>query len=186
MSVNDKEKFVFESINERRSIRRYIDGKLVEQDKIIRLLEAAMAAPSACNIQPWEFIIVTKYNRINELKSAIFQGDYNTPLAIVVCGNPKFIPWENDIGVIDCAAAIENMLLAADSMGLGSVWIGGFNKDAVRSILSIPDDVHPVSVVYFGYPAEKPEPRKHYCKDAVHWEKYDTDRVQVKRPGCLV
>ena len=184
--MSDKEKYVFETIYARRSVRSYIEGKPVEKEKIIKLLEAAMAAPSACNIQPWEFIVITEQNMIDKLKGAIFQGNYNTSLIVVVCGYPKFIPWENDIGTVDCAAAIENMLLAATAMDLGGVWIGGFNIDTVKSLLSIPKDVYPVGIVYLGYPAENPEPRTQYTEQAIYWEKYDTNREHVKRTGCIV
>jgi nitroreductase len=184
--MSDKEKVVFETIFARRSIRQFIDGKPVEKEKVIKLLEMAMAAPSACNIQPWEFIVISDQEKIKEIKGIIFQGNYNTPLIIVVCGNPKFIPWENDIGITDCAAAIENMLLAATAMDLGSVWIGGFNPDDVKKLLSIPENVHPVGIVYFGYPAKNPEPRTQYTEQAVFWGKYDPDREQLKRTGCLV
>jgi nitroreductase len=184
--MTDKEKVVFETIFARRSIRQFVDGKPVEREKIVKLLEMAMAAPSACNIQPWEFIVISEQETINKIKGMIFQGNYNTPLIFVVCGNPKFILWENDIGKTDCAAAIENMLLAATAMDLGSVWIGSFNPDDVKKLLSIPKNVHPVGIVYFGYPAENPGPRTQYTEQAVFWEKYDPDREQVKRAGCFV
>ena len=183
--MTDKEKYVFENILARRSVRSYQD-KPVEKDLIIKLLEAAMAAPSACNIQPWEFIVVTEPAIINVIRDNSAHGKYEVPLIIAVCGNPKFIPWENDVGTVDCAAAIQNMLLAAASMGLGSVWVGGFDSHALKNILGIPDGVHPIGMAYFGYPAENPEPRTQYTDAAIHWEKYDNARKQTKRDGCLV
>lgn len=148
---------------------------------------AGMAAPSACNIQPWEFIVVSEEPLIEEIKNSIEKyGNYNAPLIIVVCSYSKFIPWENDIGIIDCSAAIENMLIAATSMDLGSVWIGGFNADSIRKILDIPNEVHPIGVVYIGYPAENPPPRTQYTEDAIYWQKYDKTRKHEKRPGCIV
>jgi len=172
----------------RRSIRQYIEGNEVEKEKITKLLEAAMAAPSACNIQPWEFIVVTDKQMINDIKGIVFpgNGEYETTLIIVVCGNPKFIPWVNDIGTVDCAASIQNMLLAAAAMDLGSVWIGAFKHEDIRDLLNVPENVHPIGMVYFGYPSHILEPRTQYTEQAVHWEKYDTDRVQEKRKGCIV
>jgi nitroreductase len=180
------EKNIFDAIYKRRSIRTYLD-KEVEHEKIEKLLKAAMAAPSACNIQPWEFVVVTDKGAIQDIKNSIRQySQYNTPLVIVVCGNPEFIPWKGDTGIIDCCAAIENMLLAATVMGLGSVWIGGFEPELIRELLDIPDKVYPIGVVYFGYPAEHPEPRTQYREEVVHWGKYDPARKHEKAPGSIV
>jgi nitroreductase len=185
--LNQYEKSVFDAIYGRRSIRAYLENKEVEHEKIVKLLKAAMAAPSACNIQPWEFIVVTDKESVSDIKKSIEQyGDYNAPLVIVVCGYSEFIPWENDEGVVDCSAAIENMLIAATAMELGSVWIGGFNPVSLRKLLDIPDNVVPVGVVYFGYPAEQHEPRTQYREEAIYWQKYDTGRKHQPAPGNLI
>ena len=184
--MTEKEKYVFDNMLARRSVRKYVKGKQVEKDKIKKLLEAAMAAPSACNIQPWEFIVVTDPSSIKKIEDVVIEGYFDATLLVVVCGYAGFIPWEGDIGTIDCAAAIENMLLAATAMDLGSVWIGGYDSGAVKKLLDIPDDVHPVSIVYFGYPESVPEPRTQYTDQAVHWEKFDAGRGHVKRDGCIV
>lgn len=184
--MSEYEKHVFQVLWARRSIRHYQD-RAVEQDKIIQLLQAAMAAPSACNIQPWEFIVVTDPDRVSAIKQSIVRwGNYNAPLIIVVCGYAKLIPWQGDNGIADCCAAIENMLIAATAMGLGSVWIGGFDPPSIRRLLDIPEDVEPIGVVYFGYPAEHPEPRTQYLEEAVYWQKYDPDREHRPRPGDLI
>jgi len=185
--MSQYEKHVFDAIYGRRSIRVYREDKQVEQDKIVKLLKAGMAAPSACNIQPWEFIVVTEKETVSQIRKSIKRfGDYNTPLVIVVCGYREFIPWEGDNGEADCCAAIENMLIAATAMGLGSVWIGGFDPSSIRAILDIPDHVVPIGVVYFGYPAESKEPRTQYLEEAVYWQRYDPAREHRRRPGSLV
>jgi nitroreductase len=185
--VNDYEDHVFDAIYGRRSIRRYRDDTPVEHEKVVRLLEAAMAAPSACNIQPWEFIVATECEAVDAIRLAVGDnGHYNAPVAIVVCGCRDLIPWEGDDGVVDCAAAIENMLLAATAMGLGSVWIGGFDPSTIRAALGIPEHVVPVGIAYFGYPAEAKEPRTQYIESAVHWQRYDRRRPHEPRPGCLI
>ena len=107
-------------------------------------------------------------------------------MIIVVCSYTKLIPWDNDTGAADCCAAIENMLLAATAMDLGSVWIGGFEAQSIRRILDIPEETYPVGIVYFGYPARMPEPRTQYIEAAVHWQKYDTGRKHEKRPGSII
>lgn len=181
------EEHVFDAIFGRRSIRSYIEDQPVEPEKIRKLLEAAMAAPSACNLQPWAFIVVTEEERVGAIKDSIPRwADYNAPLIIVVCGYPDLIPWDGDDGVKDCSAAIENMLIAATAMGLGSVWIGGFDRSAIRELLDIPESVVPLGVVYFGYPAEQPEPRTKYLEEAVYWETYDPERGHGPRPGHIV
>lgn len=185
--MTEYEEHVFQALYARRSVRAYVEDKAVEPDKIRKLLHAAMAAPSACNIQPWEFIVVTEKARTDAIKASIRQwGDYNAPLVIVVCGYPDLIPWEGDHGVIDCSAAMENMLIAATAMGLGSVWIGGFDPDAIRELLNIPDRVVPVAMAYFGYPAESHEPRTQYLEEAVYWEAYDPERPHRRRPGSIL
>jgi nitroreductase len=181
------EKNVFDAIYARRSIRAYIDDKPVEQEKILKLLKAAMAAPSACNIQPWEFIVVSDQETVSSIKNSIQRwGNYNAPLVIVVCSYTPDIPWEGDEGLADCSAAIENMLIAATTLELGSVWIGGFDREAIRKILGIPDAVVPMGVVYFGYPAQHPEPRTQYLEEAVYWQKYDPERKHSPRQGNIL
>lgn len=185
--MDQLEKHVFDAIYARRSVRRYMEDKEVEHEKIIKLLKAAMAAPSACNIQPWEFIVINEKEAVADFKKCVEQhGNYNAPLIIVVCGYTGFIPWDNDEGEYDCCAAIENMHIAAVSMGLGSVWIGGFNQDTIRKQLNIPEDVYPIGIVYFGYPKEIPEPRTQYREEAVFWQKYDPEREHNPAVGNLV
>lgn len=178
---------VFEALYGRRSIRQYQQERPVERKKLVKLLQAAMAAPSACNIQPWEFVVVSEPEGMAGLRATIGDnGDYNAPAAVVVCGYPALIPWEGDEGLADCSAAIENMLTAAAPLGLGTVWIGGFDRTAIRQLLGIPEEAVPLGIVYVGYPAESHAPRTQYREAAVHWQVYDQAREQGKRPGALV
>jgi len=119
---------VFDAILKRRSIRRNTSQK-VEKEKIDLLLKAAMAAPSACNLQPWSFIVVGDESILDQVKKATGQGQYNAPLAIVVCGEYKHRPWEGEDYMIDCGMATENILLEAVELGLASVVIGGFEEE---------------------------------------------------------
>ncbi len=167
----------------RRSTRVYDAQKPVEREKIKTLLEAAMAAPSACNLQPWEFIIIDSPDRMGPLKECIGESNgryYNAPAAFVVCANTSYIPWKSD-GEMDTSAAIENMLLAATVMGLGTVWIGDIDREKIRALLNIPDHVAVNSVVLFGYPAEKKAPRTQYNEEAVYWDAYDPGREHKER-----
>lgn len=183
----DQAQVLFDVMNNRRSIRSYAEGKPVEREKIIQMLKAAMAAPSACNLQPWEFIVVDEAEGVSRLKECIDSGNgryYNAPAAFVVCGNTSYIPWESK-GEMDCSAAIENMLLAATALGLGAVWIGAIDGEAVRNLLDIPAHVAVNSIVLFGYPAEQKPPRTQYTEEAVYWQKYDSNREHPQRTTDL-
>ena len=184
--MRSNEEQVFAALYARRSIRFYQD-RPVEREKLVKLLKAAMAAPSACNIQPWEFVVVTEPEAVVQIKGTIAKwGDWNAPAVIVVCSYPALIPWQGGDGKEDCAAAIENILVAATAMGLGTVWIGGFDPAVVRTTLDIPESVVPIGLVYVGYPAEEKEPRTQYLEEAVHWQKYDATRTPQPREGRIV
>lgn len=161
----------------RRSIRSYQE-RPVEMEKIDVLLKAAMAAPSAMNIKPWEFIIVTDAQKLSDIRGALIFGKFNAPLAILVCGNTSFFkhPLASRFWVQDCSAATENILLAAVELGLGTVWCGvhpihNFTKQ-ISDILELPDHVKPLNVIYVGYPAEEKPARTQYNPQRVHWEGY--------------
>jgi nitroreductase len=167
----------YEAVLARRSIRAYQD-KPVERAVLVRLLEAAMAAPTACNAQPWEFVVVDMEEGMAELRRILPFGKYNAPAAIVVCGSEKkaLNNCAEKYWVQDCSAALENILVAATGMGLGSVWMGVYPIEerilAVRAALDLPAPVTPLGVVYVGYPGEEKEPRTQYEDGRVHWGKY--------------
>lgn len=168
---------IIETIYARRSIRQYQE-KAVEKEKLETLLRAAMAAPSAMNIKPWEFVVVTDPKILKEIRSSLMFGNHNAPAAIVVCGNTSFFkhPMASRFWVQDCCAATENILLAAVELGLGTVWLGVHPihnyKKRIAKILSLPDNVNPLNVIYVGYPAEEKTPRTQYNPERVHWERY--------------
>jgi nitroreductase len=111
-----------ETIFSRRSIRKYTDQP-VESEKLELLLKAAMAAPSAMNCKPWEFILVTDPEKLAQFRKRLLFGDRNAPAAIVVCGNPALSanPAAKLFWVQDCSAAAENILIAAVGLGLGKI-----------------------------------------------------------------
>jgi nitroreductase len=168
---------LLDQIMARRSIRKYHE-KPVEKEKIQQLLQAAMSAPSAMNIKPWEFVVVTKPEVMNEFRAALMFGKHNAPAAIAVCGNISFFkhPMASKFWVQDCSAATENILLAAVGLGLGTVWLGvhpihNYSK-RVANILKLPEHVKPLNVIFVGYPAEEKPARTQYDPDRVHWEIY--------------
>jgi nitroreductase len=176
---------VINTIFTRRSIRKFQSEKV--DDEIIKiLLQAAMAAPSACNSQPWEFIVVTKEVILKNLQSTLYSGNYQAPAAIVVCGNPALgnNSAARHFWVQDCSAAAENILIAASALGLGSVWIGVYPLPSVikpvAEILNLPENVVPLCVIYVGYPAEIKKPRTQYDDKRIYWQAYEPRKKRAK------
>lgn len=160
------------SIFHRISVRKYKDTP-VEQEKVEQMLKAAMAAPSACNQQPWEFYVVTDKNVIGQLSES-------SPYAKCAKGAPLvFVPCFRSEGIapeyfnIDMSAAVENLLLEADDLGLGAVWMGispdETRMNAVRNVLNIPEHLHAFALVPCGYPAEEREQENRYDESRVHY-----------------
>ena len=155
-----------ENIMTRVSVRAYED-RPVEDEKIEAILRAAMAAPSAGNKQPWEFVVVTDRAILSEIAQnfqTIRMAD-KAPLAIIVCGdlNNTFPGDGLDYWVEDTSAATENLLLAAHSLGLGAVWCGIYpmmeRVAYLKKLLKLPENIVPLNVIPVGYPAEDPAPK---------------------------
>jgi len=148
----------------RRSIRKYTDQPV--SDATVRtLLEAAMAAPSARNEQPWEFIVIRDKKILRQVPEfhPFAKHIPEAPAAIVVCGNTK-LEAHKGLWALDCSNAAMNMLLAAHSMGLGAVWTTLYPYEermaGMKKLLQIPEHIIPLVIVPVGYPAEKKEPAK--------------------------
>jgi nitroreductase len=168
---------IIETIFRRRSIRKYT-AQPVESEKLELLLQAGMAAPTAMNCKPWEFILVTDPEKLAQFRKRLLFGDRNAPAAIVVCGNSSLSanPAARLFWVQDCSAATENIMIAAVGLGLGTVWIGihpvaEFVR-TVRKIMSIPRKVTPLCIVYVGYPVEEKPGRTQYDEQRVHRDEY--------------
>ncbi|OFW61011.1 MAG: NADH dehydrogenase [Actinobacteria bacterium RBG_16_64_13] len=165
-----------DSILTRRSIRKYTD-KPVPDELVTELLRAAMAAPSAGNQQPWQFVVVRERRLLEAIASATpYSGmTRGAQLAVVICGdlsreqNPGF--W-----VQDCAAATENLLIAANALGLGAVWLGFYPREervaTLRSLFGLPEDIVPFAVVPVGYPADHPEPADRFDENRIHFDRW--------------
>ena len=163
-------------IFERRSIRKY--SKLpVSDDDIEKLLKAAMAAPSAGNQQPWEFIIIKDKNILVDITKFHPHSQMlkDAQSAIVVCAD---LDKEKNVGywVQDCSAATENILIEAQHLGLGAVWLGVYPREdrvkGLTELLNLPVRVIPLSIVSLGYPDEKKEPSNRYDKLKIHINKW--------------
>lgn len=161
-----------EAILTRRSIRRFTDES-VSEDLIESVLRAAMAAPSAGNEQPWEFIVIQERPMLNRIPDAHphAQMAAGAPLAIVVCGNSNREKYPG-FWVQDCSAAVQNLLLAAHANDLGAVWCGIYpdieRQGGVRTLLSIPESVTPLALVVIGHPDEEKLRADRYDPSRVH------------------
>ena len=161
-----------DAIRTRRSIRKYQD-KPVPEELIHHILSAAMMAPSARNAQPWQFVVITNRKLLAEIPEVNPNAwmAQRAPVAILVCGD---LSLEKSPGywVVDCAAAVQNLLLAAHALGLGAVWTGIFPRedriDGFRQLLNLPENVVPHSLVPLGYPDEQPASRDRYRAERVH------------------
>ena len=142
----------------RRSIRRY-EQKEIPKDVLNRILEAGRQAPSAMNRQPWHFIVLTDYEIKKKLSKGFFNKHIKDSAATVVgCAHTGFL--DKRWSTIGTSIALQNMVIAAWAMGVGSCWIGDFKEDKVKQLLNIPDKWKVVALVSFGYPAEKPKPKR--------------------------
>lgn len=165
-----------EAIMTRRSIRQFTD-ELVTAEEIGTLLRAAMAAPSASNERPWRFVVVRERETLDRLaKATLFSKPLaSASLGIVVCVDKREAKYAG-FPIIDCAAAIENLLLAAHSMGLGGVWIGVHPVPpfihAVRRIIGAPRHIAPHSLLALGRPAEGRFPVDRFEPGWVHQERW--------------
>lgn len=160
------------SIFQRVSIRKYQD-KPVEQEKIEQMLRAAMAAPSACNQQPWEYYVVTDKAKMEALSgTSPYAGcAKKAPLAIVPCFRKELIAPE--YVNIDMSASVENLLLEATELGLGAVWLGiapvPERMAAVEKVLDIPEHLSAFAIVACGYPAEEKKQQDRFEEARVHY-----------------
>lgn len=168
---------MLEVIHSRRSVRNYTDEP-VTPEQIEVLLRAGMAAPTARNMQPWAFVVVTERDRLKQLADHLPYGKMlaRAGAAIVVCADmERALPGiAREMWVQDCSAAAQNILLAAEGIGLGAVWIGVHpipdNIAAVRRLLDLPETVQPLNVVSIGHPLGIEEPKYKYDERKIHRE----------------
>ena len=171
---------VLTAISTRKSIRKFDASKPVEDDKVEKMLRAAMCAPTAMDKRPWEFVVVKDPAKLSALATRLpySRVGNGAKLAIVVCGSlDNGLPGRGkEYWIHDCSAATMNLLLAAHAQGLGAVWTGVFPGEdriaAVREILSIPDGYMPLNVIPVGYPAENPPAKDKWNPAKIHYDKW--------------
>ena len=156
----------------RRSVRKFLPT-MVEDEKIELLLRAGIAAPSMGNQQPWEFYVVKNKETIEKLSktSPYASCCASAPLTFVACYRincrmPEYVH-------IDMSASVENLLLEADSLGLGAVWLGiaplKERMDAVREVLNIPENLEAFAIIACGYPESVRPQQNRFDKDRIHY-----------------
>ena len=156
-----------------RTSTRNFQDKPVDQKYIVKLIRAAMSAPSACNQQPWEFYVTTDKNTLARLAESTpyARPIGNAPTAIIPCYYASGLPVP-EMALIDMAICTENILLEAEELGLGAVMIGiaPFTErmNAVAEIIGLPDTLKAFTVIPIGYPIKKREPEDRYEPSRIH------------------
>ncbi len=165
-----------EVILTRRSIRKYTDEKITD-DHINLLVKAAMYAPTARNFQPCRFIVVKERTNLDRLAELLQHGKMlkQAAAAILISGDITAEPTESYL-VQGCAAATQNILLAAHSIGLGAVWLGIYPREQrikdVSTFFNLPKAIIPVSIVSVGYPNEVRTQPERFNEENIHYEKW--------------
>ena len=180
---------VLENIMTRTSVRSFT-GEPVSREQLETIIKAGMAAPTAMNVQPWRFVVLTDKERISELLGKGRGGRMyaGAGAVILVCGQKTFMrkpfgrpdaPEEEQPNMFwyeDCSAATENILLAAHALGLGAVWTAGYPAEErtapLAAALGIPENVGILCIIPVGVPAEKPAPKDKWKPESIHWEKW--------------
>jgi nitroreductase len=159
---------VFEAIRTRRSVRAFT-GEAIPREDLEKIVDAGRLAATGSNKQPWNFIVVTDREMIEQLKTAS-QWIEKSAAIIAVVLDPESRWW-----VEDGAAAVQNMLLAATALGYGSCWLEGYtlrNEDAFKVLLGVPAEKRLMTLVPIGVPVEWPTKEKKSLEEVIHWEKY--------------
>jgi nitroreductase len=167
---------ILEAIHGRRSIRKYTHEP-VEKAVVEEIIRAGMMAPSAGNAQCWHFVVLRDRQKLEALSQNHVYASvvHLAPVAILVCGDLK-LDKSGGYWVQDCAAATQNMLLAAHGMGLGSVWIGLYPREQrvadLRALLPLPDRIIPFSLLPLGYPDEEKDRVQRFNPRRIHFDKW--------------
>jgi nitroreductase len=169
---------VFENIFNRKSVRSFTSEQ-VSEEHVEAMLKAAMAAPTAVNYQPWRFVVVTERTQLDAMAEMLPYAKMlkQAPLAIVVCGETIWFEGrENPYWQQDCSAATENLLLAAEALGLGAVWTGVYPNmqlaEPLSEFLGLPETVQPLCAIPIGHHDGTAKPRDKWKPENVHYGRW--------------
>ena len=163
---------ILEGIHTRRSIRRFTD-KAISEPLLEQISKAAMQTPSARNFQPWHFVVIDDRDKLREIpKFQPYAAMLETAhVAIAVCGD-FMLEKSIEYIALDCAAATQNMLLAAHGLNLGAVWLGIYPRktriEGLKNLLKLPEHVTPITLIALGYPDEHPLSVSRYKPERIH------------------
>jgi nitroreductase len=164
-----------EAIGRRRSVREYTGAPIPRQD-LEAIVDAGRLAPSGYNRQPWDFIVITQREIIDDLKvAAQWMANAGAIIALVLDPSTKF--W-----IEDGSAAVENMLLAATALGYGSCWLQGYTEpleEEFKTRLGVPAEKRLLTLIPIGVPVTWPAKEKKALADVIHWERYGAQRVRA-------
>ncbi|OGU59067.1 MAG: hypothetical protein A2X64_00195 [Ignavibacteria bacterium GWF2_33_9] len=168
----------FKTIHNRKTVRHFTE-QTISDELLLELVKAGMAAPTALNTQPWEFIIINDKNTMKKFAGSLQFSKMldSATSAIVVCTNPEKANGKHmDFAVIDATLASENILLAAESLGLGGAWVALHPKDVavtyIRGELGIPESIVPLNIIPLGYPTGSEHVKDKFNPDIIHYEKW--------------
>lgn len=171
---------VMANILQRKSVRSYTNAP-VSREQIDTLLRAAMAAPTGKDMRPWKFVVVNDPEAMKSLAAELPKAKMlqEAPIAIAVCGDLSVTDKDGKSSTnwtFDCSAATENLLLAAEAMGLGAVWTGVYPYDerleAVKRALNLPDHIIPLALIPVGHPKGDPQPKDKYDAANIHFNQW--------------
>ncbi len=163
-----------DNIFARKSVRSYDSSKAISAEDMELIIKAGMAAPSAMNRQPWQFFVTTGKEEMAVLSEKLPYAKMLTEAvaAVVVLGNPEI----SKLWYLDCSAATQNILLAAESLGIGAVWTAGFPYDdrmnAINTAFGIPEPWLPLALIPMGYPSGNDMPKDKWDPAKVHYNKW--------------
>jgi nitroreductase len=170
-----------ENIFARTSVRSFKKDQPISKDDLTQIVKAGMAAPSGMNLQPWQFVVVTERAGLDKLAENLPYAKMllTATAAIIVCGDMDVRSKGEDgycFWMEDCSAATENILLAAESMGLGGVWTAAYPYEErmswVNECIALPANVKPLCVIPLGYPDGEQQPKDKWNEQKLHWEKW--------------
>lgn len=162
-----------ENIFSRKSVRKFLP-KPVEKEKLELILKAGMAAPSGKDVRPWEFIVIDDRATLDSMAAVLPYAKMlkEAPVAIVVCGDSA----KSSYWYLDCSAATQNILLAAEALGLGAVWTATYpypeRMDVVKKYTAIPEQIQSLCVIPLGYPAMPHSPKDKWNAGRIHHNKW--------------
>lgn len=172
----DTAQVVLDNIATRASVRQFTDQP-VAKDTLDAIVRAGMAAPSAMNLQPWAFVVVTERAVLDNLSDVHPYSNLKTATAaVIVCGDLEKASkgFGREYWIQDCSAATENILLAAHALGMGAVWCGVYPNPnvlpEVSRVLGLPEGIIPLNIIAMGYPAADPQPKDKWKPENVHYQ----------------